>query len=837
LRLGIGYDAGQFPHAFAEIAADLLTGALTALAEASDLPFADADLLRPERIDALLRVGAGAIPTPQSAEPVHRTVLRHALQTPGRTAVVAGGDAWTYRDLAASSARLAHRLRALGVGPDRPTALLLERSFAFIAAMVGTLQAGGPYVPLDPALPAARLNSTLETCAPSVLVVAGGTGGVTIPAGTIVLDLVAEALTIAGQPATPPEVEDHADAIAYLIFTSGSTGKPKGVAVPHASLSAHMAWFLRTYPVDPDDILLQKTPVVFDASVDELWAALMSGAVLRLARRDGHRDPAYLAGEIAAGGVTLLHLVPTQLDLLLREPAFSQCRTLRRVAVGGEALPTALVERLRELLPVEVINLYGPTETTVECSARRVSGFEAGDTATLGEPRDGTHLYILDNDLVPVPDGVPGELYVGGAGLARGYWGAPDLTAERFVPDPFSAEPGARLYRTGDRVQRTFDGGLEYLGRIDRQTKLRGYRVEPDEVERVLERHPAVRRAAVIVRPGPGGAPRLAAYVEPAVADWEAALADHARASLPDYMVPNLWQEVSVWPLLASGKIDRTALPEPAARQVGGSGAKPVRAPAAGNEAELAAIWQSVLSTERVSADDDFFALGGDSILSLQIVARARSRGLTVTLQQVFRHPVLSDLARVTELAKAPEAAEAEELLIGPVPLTPAQHWFFADPPPHPEHWNHAVLLALDPALTADTVQQALASATAPHDAFRLRFRRAADGWQQELGESAKPPQLETVDLAQAADPAAALLAHAAAAQRSLDLAEGLLLKAVLYRMPAPEKPRLLLIVHHLVVDGVSWRILIQDFSAALTASPATLPTPKPAFSRWARGA
>ena len=388
-------------------------------------------------------------------------------------------------------------------------ALLLERSFAFISAMLGTLQAGGVYVPLDPGLPTARLNSTLETCAPAVLIVAGGTGGVTVPPGAVVLDLAAEALSIAGQPATAPEIEDHGDAVAYLIFTSGSTGKPKGVAVPHAALSAHMAWFLRTYPVEPGDILLQKTPVIFDASVDELWAALMSGAVLRLAKPDGHRDPAYLAGEIAAGGVTLLHLVPTQLDLLLREPAFAACRTLRRVAVGGEALPTALVEKLRQLLSVEVVNLYGPTETTVECSARRVSGFEAGDTATLGEPRDGTHLHILDDDLAPVPDGVPGELYVGGAGLARGYWGAPDLTADRFVPDPFSVEPGARLYRTGDRVQRTLDGGLEYLGRIDRQTKLRGYRVEPDEVERVLERHPAARRAAVTRPPRPRRSARV----------------------------------------------------------------------------------------------------------------------------------------------------------------------------------------------------------------------------------------------------------------------------------------------------------------------------------------
>jgi amino acid adenylation domain-containing protein/non-ribosomal peptide synthase protein (TIGR01720 family) len=836
LRLGIGYDAGQFPHASAETAAELLAGALASLAEAPDLPFADAGLLAPGRIDALLRIGAGAAPTSSAGEPVHRAVLRHAGLTPDRTAVVSGGDAWSYGDLAASSARLAHRLLACGAGPDRPVALMLERSFAFVAAMLGTLQAGGAYVPLDPALPPARLGSTLETCRPAVLVVAGGTGGVAVPPGTVVLDLAAEALAIAGLPTTAPEVEDHAEAVAYLIFTSGSTGKPKGVAVPHAALSAHMAWFLRTYPVEPADILLQKTPVIFDASVDELWAALMSGATLRLAKPDGHRDPGYLAGEIAAGGVTLLHLVPTQLDLLLREPGFKACRTLRRVAVGGEALPTALVEKLRQLLPVEIVNLYGPTETTVECSARLVAGFEAGDTATLGSPRDGTHLYILDDDLVPVPDGVRGELHVGGAGLARGYWGAPDLTADRFVPDPFGAAPGGRLYRTGDRVQRTFDGGLEYLGRIDRQTKLRGYRVEPDEVERVLERHQAVRRAAVTVRPGPGGAPRLIAYVEPASPRWEAELNAHARDSLPDYMLPSLWQEVTVWPLLASGKIDRSALPEPSAQPAGGSRTKPFRVPAPGVEMELALIWQAVLSAPTVSADDDFFALGGDSILSLQVVAHARTRGLTVTLQQVFRHPVLSDLARVASAAQASHPALSDEPSTGPVPLTPAQRWFFADPPPHPEHWNHAVLLALDPAPTVETVRQALAVATARHDAFDLRFRRTAAGWEQQLGRPAGPPAVEVVDLAQAADPAAALLAHADAAQRSLDLTEGPLFRAVMYRMPAPEKPRLLLIVHHLVVDGVSWRILIQDFGAALTSPAAPLPTATPAFSRWARG-
>ncbi|QQP93606.1 amino acid adenylation domain-containing protein (plasmid) [Skermanella sp. TT6] len=825
LRVGIGYDAAQFSDGFAETAADLLEGALRAFAEAPDQPFADAALVEP-------LPPSPDFPAEAPAVPVHRAVLEQARLSPDRTAVVAGGDRWTYGELAASSARLAHRLRALGVGPDRPVALLLERSFAFVSAMLGTLLAGGAYVPLDPAQPPARLASALETCRPAVLVTAGGTAGVAVPDGTITLDLAAEALELSDLPATAPEVADHPDALAYLIFTSGSTGKPKGVAVPNRALADHMAWFLRDYPVRPDDVMLQKTPVVFDASVDELWAALMSGATLRLARADGHRDPAYLAAEIAAGGVTLLHLVPTQLDLLLREPALADCRTLRRVAVGGEALPMTLVERLQALLPVEVINLYGPTETTVECSIRRVEGFEAGDTATLGDPRDGTLLHILDGDLMPVPDGVPGELYVGGAGLARGYWGAPDLTAERFVPDPFSGTPGARLYRTGDRVRRVPGGGLDYLGRVDRQTKLRGYRIEPDEVERVLERHPLVRRAAVSVRSGPGGSPRLVAYVEASDSGWEQPLADHARANLPDYMVPALYHPVHAWPLLASGKIDRSALPDPAEAPRDSDAGRPFRAPASGAETALAEVWRAVLAVERVGAEDDFFALGGDSILSLQIVARAKARGLVLTLQQVFRHPKLADMAR-TAVPLAPAAEEEPaEPLAGPVPLTPAQRWFFADPPPNPSHWNHAVLVSLRQAATPGQVASAVRAALGRHDAFRLRFRRTEAGWEQAYADRDDPVPFETVEV----DGAAALTAHAAAVQRALDLTGGPLARAVLYILPTPERPRLLIAAHHLVVDGVSWRVLLHDFAFALTGLVTEPPPPRPAFGRWARG-
>ena len=501
---------------------------------------------------------------------------------------------------------------------------------------------------------------------------------------------------------------------------------------------------------------------------------------------------------------------------------------------GGEALSCNLVSKLLAK-GASLWNLYGPTETTIWSSTCRIE--LEGDLISIGRPIANTQVYVLDEHLQPVPIGVPGELYIGGVGLARGYLHRPELTAERFIPHPFSRVPGARLYRTGDLARYLPDGSLEFLGRRDQQVKVRGFRIELGEIEAGLCQHPAVREAAVLAREDTPGSKRLVAYVvarqEPAPSS--SALRSFLQQTLPDYMLPSAFVLLDRLPLTPNGKLDRAALPAPdrPERQTA------LAAPLSPAEALLADIWAQVLGLEQVGIHDNFFALGGDSILSIQIVARAQQAGVHVSVKQLFQHQTIAELAALA--GPAPRLLADQGVVTGPVPLTPIQHWFFEQQLPVLQHWNQAMLLevppAWEPALLAEAVQHILWH----HDALRLRFRQEASGWRQVNAAAEEQPVVSQITLASLA-PAqqqAALEAVATDLQASLDLSVGPLLRVALFDLGAQQPARLLLILHHLVVDGISWRIVLEDLALAYQqlsrGETVVLPPKTTSFQQWAQ--
>ncbi|MET0395456.1 MAG: non-ribosomal peptide synthase/polyketide synthase [Longimicrobiaceae bacterium] len=456
---------------------------------------------------------------PHDAEDlVHDRFARQARLTPGAPAVRSGDDALTYAELDRRSGRLAHHLRALGVAPESRVGICLERGPELAVAVLGVLRAGGAYVPLDPAYPAGRLAFMLEDAAPAVLLTRPELLDRLPPHSASVVFVDRDADALPHSRTLAPSHSPSPDNLAYVIYTSGSTGTPRGVGVPHRALANHMSWMQRAHPLAADDRVLHRTPLSFDASVWEIFAPLLAGATLVMAPREAHRDPAELARTLVGQGITILQLVPSLLRVVLEEGGLERCITLRRLFCGGEALPAELAARAGAASGAEVVNLYGPTEVCIDAASHTYAGADAGAAVPIGRPVDNVRACVLDPAGAPVPVGVPGELHLAGAGLARGYLGAPEQTAGRFVPDPFAREPGARAYRTGDRVRWRADGTLEFLGRMDQQVKLRGFRIEPGEVEAVLAAHPGVREAVVVVRDAPAGEPgggRLVAYVVP----------------------------------------------------------------------------------------------------------------------------------------------------------------------------------------------------------------------------------------------------------------------------------------------------------------------------------
>ncbi len=574
-----------------------------------------------------------------------------ADRTPDAIAVSTEDEAWSCAHVQAEANRLARRLQDLGAGAETRVGIWLRRSPQLVIALLGVLKAGAAYVPFDPDYPAARLIAQLADA--RVRVVLTETACVhAVPAGQHAVEVL-DAEDAAWRQASPAPLTVRIDPaqLAYVIYTSGSTGTPKGVMNAHDGVLNGLRCAERLLGLTPDDRVLQKTTIGFDVSVWELFGALGTGATMVLARPGGQQDPVYLADMIARTGVTVAQFVPAMLDAFLTAGGLTGPTPLRLIANCGEALPGALVARAHQAWPGRLVNLYGPTEAAVEITARTCDPVvdACAGIVPIGRPFANATTYIVDRAGVPVPVGVIGMLLLGGVQVGRGYWARPDGTASRFVPDPFGREPGARLYVTGDLARYRADGVIEYVGRADSQVKLAGHRIELGEIAAVLRRQPHVRDAVVVLRDA-----RLIAYIVPPL-DLDT-LKQALRRQLPDAWIPATIVPLDAWPLLPNGKIDRRRLPDvgavalPAATYV---------EPRTELERSLATIWAEALRVDRVGIHDNFFALGGDSILSLQIVARAIRAGWRLTPRQVFEHPTVEQLATLMAPAESAESAPA----------------------------------------------------------------------------------------------------------------------------------------------------------------------------------
>ncbi|MCI1006622.1 non-ribosomal peptide synthetase, partial [Herbaspirillum sp. C7C8] len=758
--------------------------------------------------------------------------LTHARRAPQALAVADERIHLEAQQLRTQVEQLARQLRELGVQAEDRVAIASARQVEFVVAVLACLRAGACYVPLDPQLPDERLAYQLADSGARLLLTTPEAARLHSLPGAPAHYLTIPAATAAVEEAAPGEdwPAVHPQQAAYLIYTSGSTGRPKGVAVSRAALSNYVqALLLRlALPAEVRSMAMAST-VAADLGHTTFFGALCSGRALQLLPAEAAFDPAQFAAFMQERRVDVLKIVPSHLQALLQSAQATQILPRHTLVVGGESTSPALLEQIHGLCPdCRVVNHYGPTETTVGILTQLLEG-DQPLPLPLGQPLAQLRLQVLDADLNPVPRGAAGELYIGGAGLARGYHGKPGATAERFIADP--AGNGARLYRSGDKVRLDRAGRLVFLGRIDDQIKIRGYRVEPQEIAVVLRAQPGVSAAEVLALPGPEQRLQLCAYVVGS-AD-PVALRNALAAQLPDYMVPAHFVPLAQLPLTANGKIDRKALPLPQEGSQHSTGLSGEDSPQEGVESVIAAIWEEVLGVAQVSRHDNFFALGGDSILTLKIVARLRKAGWRITPRQLMQ---TQDLAAVAALAlpldgqgNAPAAAPAAATE-GPRswPLTPIQQWFFRHHAQPPAHWNQSVQLEGPADTSVDRLHHAIDQLGRLHEALRLRFHRSDDGvWRQTVA----PHAGQCFDVRHVAD-AAAQAAAIAAAQRSLDLSQGPLWRVLWLTQPRQSRGMLVLIAHHLVVDGVSWRILLEDLLNLLQGT--TPPESSSGFSAWA---
>ncbi|WP_432252538.1 amino acid adenylation domain-containing protein [Streptomyces sp. HNM1019] len=745
-----------------------------------------------------------------------------AARTPDAPALVEGAVTLTYAELNTRANRLAHELIARGAGPERVVGVVLPRSAELVVALLAVVKAGAAYVPVDPGYPAERIAYLLSDADPA-LVLTAPPSAAAVPAGVAVLDVRACAGTVERDPSdadrVTPLTPDHP---VYVIYTSGSTGRPKGVVVGHRSVAVYLAYAAERYPSVAGGALLH-SPVSFDLTVTALYAPLITGGRVRVTALEGPGS--------GAPRPTFLKATPSHLALLGVLP--EEFSPTGELVVGGEMLLGEVVARWREQRPgATVVNEYGPTEATVGCVEHRIGPDEPvpDGPVPIGRPMWNSAVYVLDEGLRPLPAGVPGELYIAGGQLARGYLNRPGLTAERFVADPFGA-PGARMYRTGDLARWRGDGVLDYLGRVDDQVKLRGFRIEPGEIEAALRRHPRVAGAAVVVREDQPGLRQLVGYVVPAegAAPDDAGLRAHAAGLLPDYMVPAAFVTLQELPLTPNGKLDGRALPVPDFGAAGGG--EDQQAPRSRQEEALAGLFAEVLGVERVGLEESFFELGGDSIVSIQLVARARRMGLDLAPKDVFEHKTVARIAAVLpDSEPVPAAPSGGPSGTGELPPTPVMRWLEERGGPGGpfRSFHQSVLCQVPPgAGEGDRLTAALRTVLDHHDALRTRARREADGrWAYRIGEPGTVSAEELVRRVEVTgqDPDAlreTVRGAAAEAWRRLDPEAGVMVQLVWFDAGPGAPGRLLFAVHHLVVDGVSWQILLADLRTAWEAAAA----------------
>jgi amino acid adenylation domain-containing protein/non-ribosomal peptide synthase protein (TIGR01720 family) len=748
-------------------------------------------------------------------------------RTPDAVAVEFEGRRLTYRELNRRANQLAHHLRSLGVGAEVLVGLCVEHSLEMMTGLLGVLKAGGAYVPLDPAYPVERLGFMLEDAGAPVLLTQKGLRDALPPYAGRVVELDSAWELISQSSEENPHSVTSAENLAYVIYTSGSTGRPKGSLIHHRGLVNYLCWCVKAYGVEAGQGSLVHSSLSFDLTVTSLYAPLLAGRKVEILGTANHLE-ALTDALRQPVDLSLLKLTPAHLKLLASELSGKEAagRT-RALIVGGENLLADVTAFWREAAPqTSIVNEYGPTETVVGCCVYEVTAeTPRRGSIPIGRPIANTQLYILDRNLEPVPPGVVGQLYISGAGLARGYLNRPELTPEKFIPNPFDVRAGARRYRTGDLARYLPGGNIEYLGRLDHQVKVRGFRIELEEIEVALASHPSVREAVVVLREDEAGENRLVAYVTAAARQAsedetgeEQALSvsdlrKFVKRRLPSYMIPSSFVVLDQLPLTHNGKVDKHALPAPDASRPELD--EEFVAPSTPAEELMANIWAEALGVERVGIQDNFFDLGGDSIINIQIASKATQAGLRITPRQVFQHQTIAEL--VAALG-TDETVHAEQgVITGDAPLTPVQRWFFEQELTDAHHFNQAVLLEVREAVNVERLRKAAGHLLLHHDALRARFRLADEGWQQTFADADEAVPFLHVDLTAVEDSevSAAIEQAATRLQSGLNLASGPLLRVALFDLGAERSARLLIVIHHLAVDGVSWRILLDDLQLA----------------------
>jgi amino acid adenylation domain-containing protein/non-ribosomal peptide synthase protein (TIGR01720 family) len=770
---------------------------------------------------------------------IHQLFEAQVERSPDSIAVLFEDQQLTYQALNSKANQLAHYLQTLGVKPEVLVGICVERSVEMVIGLLGILKAGGAYLPLDMAYPAARLAFMLEDAQVPVLLTQESLTLELPRTGAQIVYLDVEVETLSQYSSETVISEVGPENLAYVGYTSGSTGQPKGVSIVHRSVN-RLVKNTNYANLTADQTFLQLAPLAFDASTFEIWASLLNGA--KLVVMPPHTPSLEELGlSIKQYQVTTLWLTAGLFHLMVEE-RIEDLSSVRQLLAGGDVLSVPHVRKvLRELKNCQLINGYGPTENTTFTCCCPITENQIGASIPIGKPIANSQVYILDSYLQLVPIGVPGELHISGAGLARGYLNHPDLTIPKFIPNPLSDAQNARLYKTGDLARYLPDGHIEYLGRIDNQVKIRGFRIELGEIETVLSQHPFVQENVVIVLPESSNHKQLIAYLVPnpdQVFD-NLELCRFLKEKLPDYMIPAAFVTLDALPLTPNGKVDRRTLSKWSVnREVSN---KNFVAPRTLAEKQLADIWTAVLGLKKVGIHNNFFELGGDSIISIQVISRANQVGLQLTPKQLFQHQTIAELAAVASKTELIRQAE-QGLVTGSVPLTPIQYWFFEQNLLNPHHFNQSVLLEVSPNLTQAHLEIILPRLLQHHDALRLRFSKSreqliTDNYSLRI-DSGSLITVKDLSTHSANNLGFQIEATATELQASLNLSEGPLLRVALFKLGNNQYNRLLFIIHHLAVDGVSWRIWLEDFTTVYQqlsrGEEIALPSKTTSFKQWA---
>ncbi|HYX15543.1 MAG TPA: amino acid adenylation domain-containing protein [Nostoc sp.] len=807
-------------------------------------------LTETERHQLLVEWNDTQIEYPQQ-QCIHELFEAQVEKTPNAVAVVFEDQQLTYGELNAKANQLAHHLRSLGVRPEILVGICVERSLEMVIGLLAILKAGGAYIPLDPSYPQERLAYMLKDSQPSVLLTQQHLVESLSTHKAKVVYIDGNWGLSVGQNTGNPACNITCDNLAYVIYTSGSTGKPKGAMNTHRGICNRLLWMQDAYQLTAADSVLQKTPFSFDVSVWEFFWSLIAGARLIVAQPEGHRDPNYLVNLITEQQITTLHFVPSMLQVFLEAKGLEKCQSLVRVIASGEALSAQLQKRFFNQFDAQLHNLYGPTEAAVDVTFWQCKDSIANQkTVPIGRPIANIQIYLLNRELNPVAVGVMGEVYISGVGVGRGYLNRPDLTAEKFIPNPFSNEAAARLYKTGDLARYLANGEIEYIGRIDHQVKVRGFRIELGEIEAFINQHPAVQETVVVVGEDSEDSKRLVAYVvtqkEQTLTILE--LSGFLESKLPSYMIPGAFVILEALPLTPNGKVDRKALPIPELTQISSSN---IILPSTPIENLLAGIWAEVLGIEKVGIDNNFFELGGHSLIATRVISRIRQVfQVELPLRYLFEKPTIAGLAKEIEKAikvdSGVEVTNIERIVRSlELPLSFAQQrlWFLSQLEPNSSFYNISAAVRLEGQLNVELLQQSFNEIINRHEALRTNFQTIEGQAIAVIHEvmSLILPVLDISELSLNQQEAEVKKQVSQEAQKAFDLKNDLLLRVKLLRL-GQEEHIILLTMHHIVSDGWSIDVLVRELATLYQAFCDGQPSPLPElpiqyvdFAAWQR--